>query len=539
MTGNVLQFGLIGMLVVSSGCLGSRDTDFWNRAPRIDEFRETEVAAKSHVTHRQALASVPEPQIDQPALAFAATSTQPVPNQPEFRQVSMTGEDLEPGIENLNVPGAGSAELIPARPDTLRISGYDVSRHMNLNQVISLALVADPVLLAGFESINQADAEAITASLKPNPVLSVDQTLLPLTRPFVADVREGGPPQLDVILEYPIDWYLFGKRTAEIQSAQWGMQVSQSEFADLVRERVLEATVAFYDILEARELRDLARQDVENLRQVESITGQAVADGGRPQVELSRIRLDRLAAEQELRNAENELVTAKAELWALLGQTGTVASFDVIGSLDEGPTVRPMPLGEAFDIALSQRPDIQAARRRLQQARSDTWVEYKAAFPEVATRAGYTRQFQQRAIGFPDADSWGVGIDMSIPLYDRNQGNRLRASSVVSQTAQELRSTEANLRAELEQVTSELQTSAENAAAVAEEQLRLAEEVRDSLNTAYQLGGRPLIDALDAQRNYRETFRIFIESRSNYRRAAARYNATLGQQLIPNDRPLP
>lgn len=83
------------------------------------------------------------------------------------------------------------------------------------------------------------------------------------------------------------------------------------------------------------------------------------------------------------------------------------------------------------------------------------------------------------------------------------------------------------------QADQELRTAAANSRAVAGEQLKLAEQVRDSINKAYEAGGRPLIDVLDAQRNYRDTYRLFINSRANYGRAAVKFNATLGKQVAP------
>lgn len=53
------------------------------------------------------------------------------------------------------------------------------------------------------------------------------------------------------------------------------------------------------------------------------------------------------------------------------------------------------------------------------------------------------------------------------------------------------------------------------------------------MNKAYEVGGRPLVDVLDAQRNYRETYRLFISSRANYWTAATRLNASLGKKIIP------
>ncbi|MFQ3593338.1 MAG: TolC family protein [Gemmataceae bacterium] len=400
----------------------------------------------------------------------------------------------------------------------------------NLDQIINTVILADPRLRAGMEAINQATGEALQASLKPNPNVSVVQSLLPLTRPFTEEAQ-GGPPQLDIGVSYPIDWFVFGKRAAAMQAASLGVRVSEAEYADLVRQRVLEASTTYYDVLEAKALLELAQQDAANFKRVEEITRRAVEGGGRPQVELGRIRLDRLRAEQSVRDAENNLVAAKARLRALMGKTDTDPLFDVAGSLEEVSISEIPALEEAFLVATQNRPDIEALRRRIDQANASLVSERRQGLPSITPQAGLTRQFQRKAIGFPDASSWGVGLEMSVPLFDRNQGNRLRAASVAVQQHYELQAGLVELRSEVIQADKELRTVQANAKAVAEEQLKLAAEVRDSLNKAYEAGGRPLIDVLDAQRNYRETYRLFIESRANLGRAAVRFNAVVGKKV--------
>jgi cobalt-zinc-cadmium efflux system outer membrane protein len=401
-----------------------------------------------------------------------------------------------------------------------------------LDEIINTVLLADPQIRAGFEAINQASGDALQAALRPNPNLSITQTLLPLTRPFTEDAQ-GGPPQFDVGVSYPIDWFLFGKRAAAMRAAALGVRVSEADFAELIRQRVLEAATTYYDVLEAKALLELARQDAANLKQVEDITQKAVEGGGRPQVELGRIRLDRLRAEQNVRDAENTLVAAKARLQALMGRTDANADFDVRGTLEDIRLADIPPVDEAYNIAAINRPDIAALRWRIQQAQAAVEVERRQAYPEITPQIGYTRQFQRKAIGFPDANSFGFGAEMSLPFYNRNQGNRYRAVSVAIQQQYELQAGLVQLRAEVIQADKELRTVLANAKAVAEEQLKLAAEVRDSLNKAYEAGGRPLIDVLDAQRNFRETYRLYIESRANLGRAGVRFNAVLGKKVTP------
>jgi cobalt-zinc-cadmium efflux system outer membrane protein len=214
-----------------------------------------------------------------------------------------------------------------------------------------------------------------------------------------------------------------------------------------------------------------------------------------------------------------------------MGRADTDPEFDVVGPLDGDVAAKPLPPEEAFAVALDNRPDLTALRLRVRQAQAEAEAERRKGYPTVAPMVGYTRQYQRKAIGEPDARSYTVALIMSLPANDWNQGNRAKALSVATQSQYELNAGIVALRAEVIQADQELRTTAANAKAVAEEQLKLAAQVRDSINTAYEAGGRPLIDVLDAQRNYRETYRIYITSRAGYGRAVVRYNATLGRQV--------
>jgi cobalt-zinc-cadmium efflux system outer membrane protein len=128
---------------------------------------------------------------------------------------------------------------------------------------------------------------------------------------------------------------------------------------------------------------------------------------------------------------------------------------------------------------------------------------------------------------------WGVGVEVSVPLFDRNQGNRAKAISAAAQSEHDLQAALFDLRAEIEQALQSLSTAQQNAASVAQEELQLAAQVRDAIGNAYAAGGRPLLDVLDAQRNYRETYKTYITSRADYWRALYRYQSALGKQVAP------
>ncbi len=407
---------------------------------------------------------------------------------------------------------------------------------LSLDQAINAALLADPKIRAGLEAINQANADLVTSKLLPNPTFFADAQLLPLTRPFIV-TRQGGPPQTDYQVGFPIDWFLFGKRAAAMASAAAGVRVSEADYGNLVRQRVTEAAVAYYDLLEANALILVARQDLTNLRRLEAATQKAMAAGGRSQVEVNRVRLDVLKSEQTLREAEMNVGIAEAKLRARLGRTDPDPTFAVAGNLSAPLSAQPLPVEEALLLAEQNRPDIISLRLQIEKAAKDIHTEKTKAYPTVTPLLDYTHQFQQKAIGFPDADSWMMALSMTLPVFDRNQGNIAKAESTRVQNLHNLQTGIVELRAEIVQVVREFQTAYRNATAVASEQLKLATDVRDRIAKRYAEGGGSLLEVLDAQRNYRDTYRLYITSRANYWRSVYRFHSALGKQVPGHDEP--
>ncbi len=419
-------------------------------------------------------------------------------------------------------------EILPA-PRTLPLAG------LTLDQAISLTITSDPKIRAGLETVNQANADLLTSSLLPNPTFLTDGIFLPLQK-WTPD-RPGGPPQMDVQLSYSIDWFLFGKRVAAMASASAGVRASEADYADLIRQRVTDTAVAFYDVQEAQALLELAREDLANLQKVERATEKAVQKGlgGLPPIQLKRVRLDVLKSEQTLREAQLSLAEAEARLLARLGQKHAEATIMLAGNLDASLTVRPLPIAQALALAEQNRPDIISLRLQIEKADRDIRVEKTKAWPQVTPMLGYSRQFQQQALGVPDADSLSTSLTITLPVSDRNQGNIAKAKSVFAQNSLNLESALVDLRAEIVQVVGEFETAHKTAVAVADEQLKTAKDVLRSITESFDAGGSTLLDVLDAQRTYRDTHRLYITSRANYWRSAYKFKSAIGQWGTPNE----
>ena len=402
------------------------------------------------------------------------------------------------------------------------------------DQVISAVLTSDPKLRIGKEDIRQAQAELWTSSLLPNPELTVEGGALPLRSTEVP--YPGGPPELNFNVEFPIDWFLFAKRKAAMQSAGWEVRQAQAEYADLIRERIADTAALFYDVLEAKALLDVAQQDVDILVSLEQIAKRGVEAGGIPAVEWKRISLDLLQCRQELIEAEKTLDILKAQLRAQFGSTDYNPNFDITGDLDVPATLNAMSLEEAFYMAQQNRPDIRALRMGIAKARADVHLENRNARPVVTAFAGMGREYSTLMEEDKNYNNWGIGLTVTVPLFDRNQGNRMAARSALTRSNREYQAGIVDLRAEIIEADRELRTAHQLAHTFATEEVRLSREVRDIMIEGFRAGGRPLIDVLDAERSYRETVRLFITNRADYWRAFYIYNSVVGVDSMSNVR---
>lgn len=429
------------------------------------------------------------------------------------------------------------ADLLTSEPVASRVSKNSPvegtqpdGQQLTLDAAIQQALEADPQIHAGVEAVRQAEADVVTADLPPNPSLSTGGTLMPLNRPFTVD-RQGGPPQFDVGMSFPVDWFLFGKRAAAVMAAEKGVDVAAAGFSELVRQRIAGTIAAFYDVLEAQSSLALAREDFNNLSEVEKITANRVELGGVGTVELDRVRLSIFSSRREVRAREVALEGAFSRLRSFLGYTQAIP-LKINGSLDVPSPIAPLDSTEVLAMAEENRPDIQALKYQVTQAEANIELAEASAYPVVTPKAGYTRQFQEKAIGYPDANSWGIGVDMTLPLFDRNQGNIAKARSAKVQSELNLSAQLVNLRAEIEQAIKAYESAYQVLTSDDPGQLEAARQVRDKIRTAYELGGKTLMEVLDAQRTYRETYRLYIAGRSNYWHSLYALNAALGKQVL-------
>jgi cobalt-zinc-cadmium efflux system outer membrane protein len=247
-------------------------------------------------------------------------------------------------------------------------------------------------------------------------------------------------------------------------------------------------------------------------------------------MELDRIKLAVLEALLEKHDRERAFEVARARLRPFIGLP-TDAEFDVEGILDIPTVVVPPPkLADAVALAEAHRPDLISDRFDIDRARATVEHERRRARPQVAVMPGISYQNQQSINGFRNGSTFDIGLAVSLPITDRNQGNILKARAREEELRHTYLGDRADAFAEVETAVLNYEDAVEHLGFNSPETLKAAHDLHKNMEAAYRAGERKLHEVLLAQQAYRDRLAHVVEFASDYYRTLNKLNMAVGLQ---------
>jgi cobalt-zinc-cadmium efflux system outer membrane protein len=143
--------------------------------------------------------------------------------------------------------------------------------------------------------------------------------------------------------------------------------------------------------------------------------------------------------------------------------------------------------------------------------------------PNINVMGGYQRQ-----VGIPAMDQGLVQVMMAVPLFDRNQGNILRAQSAVRQAQLRLDAVRADAAAAVAAAHAEHDAACAADALLAEVARGPAEAARTAIEAEFAAGNRTLLEVLDARAACRDVARSAAAASAERLRTHRRLAAACG-----------
>ena len=280
--------------------------------------------------------------------------------------------------------------------------------------------------------------------------------------------------------------------------------------------------LAYWAARGAQETRDLLNASVKAFQEIVDYHSSRLSVGAISEQDFLRVRLEAERLQIGANLAAIEATRARVQLLKEMGQT----DFSEV-LLTEPMDARAAPI-PAVDIqqVLGRRAEMRVATAAVAEARAKAQFEEASARPDLNLIYGYKRtQLPDTRSGTNTAIA---GLQITLPVTNRNQGNRAAANAELRRQQQLLAATDADIRADYYSALQEYELRRGEVVTTLEPLRQHAQNIAEIAQGAYAQGGTDLLRLLDAQRSRREAELAYVQGMVAYQQSIANLQAAEG-----------
>ncbi len=377
---------------------------------------------------------------------------------------------------------------------------------LTLPQVLQAARDNVDVSLAR-RTLAGAAADVVAADRAPIPVLTAKTASIDLqngvgTGNALRDKRIDKGVGLDWTLERG------NKRALRTQAAQRIEQAARLDLAETQLQQQVLAAGAFFDLLAAQARVEQVAALERSATELTAAAQRRLRAGDLSQQDTLRIEIEARRVQADLRTAQAERQRALLTLTQLTGLRGEARAEAAWPALAAGPDHGP-------DI--EQRPDVRAARERVQAAQAA--LDGAAALRKNDVTVGASIDH------FPGTSRRLIELRLQMPLGGVGgaygfEGEIARAQAALAQSQDQLEKVRRAAEAEASRLLEDLRNASARSTDVETHIVPRARRVAAMAELAYTQGALTLTDLIEARRTLRAVLLDELSARADHARAA-------------------
>jgi len=375
---------------------------------------------------------------------------------------------------------------------------------ITVSDAVAIFLKQNFQLIAARYDIDTAEAEKLTARLRPNPDVSIGFSGLPLNL--------SGNLLTEQQYSYSIaqTFELGGKRGKRIDVANANADVARAEFEMTVWQLTNDLKKKFYTVILNQSLLNLAQENEKTFAETVKHTEELVQAGELAGLDLTRLEVEKLKFDTDLANAQRDYEVALRDLRVTLGGDYRVMEIDPNGTLD--PQIYDLTFTDLRDKALAERPDLKAAKLAERAADASIKLQDAQKIPDVSLGTGVT-QVPEGGSNF----TFGVGI--SLPIHDRNQGERAKARIDKDRALNQEALVTNQILSDVDKAFVAFQLQKRRVDLYRTGVLTKVNDIQNLTEYSLKAGESSILDLLDAIRTRRDTLAAFYQALFDYQSA--------------------
>jgi outer membrane protein len=426
------------------------------------------------------------------------------------------------------LPNPAAAQSTPQAPRAIpMMPAPRIDTLLDLETVIQRALAVSPAVASAREGVRTARSEGRVARGEYTPsiiatsaALSSDMT----TQPGLSTT----PNAYSAGLAASIDVITGGKREADRTHAAADLISAQAQNVAQRYAVTLSAQSAFYGVLRASDLVDVARASVDQAQQGLRYAQDRVRAGTATRSDELRAELQVTTSRLQLVGALDTLQTAAYALGRIVGANGPVGGRPP-ASLE--PRSLAMSDSDVVTLAVNASPAVQAARSQERADIASVRAAKSTYVPDIKLSAGYNWANQSNLLEAVHP-GWNVLLGTSYPLFNGfvREDAITRADAVSEVSRVTALDVVRQARAEGARLLDGLRFAEQNIL-LANDAVRSATEDLRVQTERYRAGISTELDQLTSQLAFTQAQQTLVASRYNYQITRAQLEALVGRTL--------
>jgi cobalt-zinc-cadmium efflux system outer membrane protein len=411
----------------------------------------------------------------------------------------------------------------------LATSGQSVDlTALTLMQAEELLQQRNRELQAARRVVEAAGANTLSAGARPNPTLSLGVSVInPAEGVGAGPLRDkivDSSVRVDQVIERG------DRRELRLANAKSLESASTEDLSEAQRQQRLALRYAYHDLHFAQDKVDIARDTIALFEGSVRAAELRLKAGDIAMADVARLRVDALRAQNDARAAEADQRRAQLALAYMIGAEGRAIG---IRAADAWPSLYAGRPGGAVDELIEARPDVRAAKNRLEAAWNARDLARSLRTRDVTVGAQYdhypVNPSYAQGSGAGTGNTYGVFVSVPIFTGYYYEGEIRRAEVDYGAAMETLDKVRAQARTEIARAFSDLQAAAERLQRYDESLLVEAKRAADSAEFAYKNGAIGVMDLLDARRTLRAIQIDAASARSDHSKALAAWQAGIGR----------
>ena len=390
----------------------------------------------------------------------------------------------------------------PKRPFRLP-DGISLGDPLTPGVAVTIALANNAALEADLAAIGIAQADVKDATLMRNPSI---QTLLPVgLKPF------------EFLLNWPIEelW----QRKKRVLAAERSLDLLSTGLVQNGLNLIRDVQVAHADLWLAERRRGTLEESAALRERIAELTERRRKAGDATGLDVALALTDARSARELAARAQGDTQIALTRLRPLLGLRNDPRALTA--ALQE-PVAIP---GGLVDAAYAARPDLRAAELAIEAA------AYRAKWQRSRIFTMVSPMLSIKETGTPLKARTGPGLQMELPIFNRNQGQIARADAEVQQAAWRYAALRDRVEGEVREASARFQQAAQSRRQLAEEVKPAMEQSIAQIEKAYRNGDASVLNVLETTRQRFDVLLRELDAQAAEARSRAELERSVGKKL--------